>query len=172
MSEKKNEYPAVYRQSRDYAREHGEIPAFRDSFRMNIACKNAIETAVRENFDGMHLSADAVKPVLEQYGAERVGYVLANTIQEKAWDGRFSHRNKEWAAGISIAENTVMGENRNREFAVDSHPTILDGFVSMFRDELRERTEKRESVLGQLDAMKQAAPAHPSKAAKYHEECR
>lgn len=170
--DKLKEFPSVYRQSRDYAREHGEIPQFRDSFRLNIACKKDIETAVRNNFDGMHLSDDAVKPVLEHYGAERVAYVLANTIQEKSWDGRFSHSNKAWAETIPIAENTAFGENRNFEFAVDSHPAILDGFVTMFRDEMRERTEKRESVLGQLDAMKKAAPAHTGKAAKQHEECR
>ena len=163
MPESKKEYTAVYRQSRDYAQKNGEILDWRQSFRLNIACKQSIEEAVRKGFDGMHLSDDVLDAPLEKFGAERVGYVLANTLQEKSYDGRFSHHNKEWAAAISIPENEANG-GRNCEFVVDSHPAVLDGFVSMFRQETRE--QKRESVLGQLAAMKATAPAHTEAAPK------
>lgn len=39
---------------------------------------------------------------MNQFGAERVLYVLANTIQQKEWDGRFTYPNKEWAKTVSI----------------------------------------------------------------------
>ena len=51
-------------------------------------CKNAIENAIRENFDGMHLTHDAAKGVLEEYGAERVVFILSNTVQRLEHDGR------------------------------------------------------------------------------------
>ena len=57
-------------------------------------------TSVREHFDGMYLSHDAAKGVIETYGMERVALVLANTVQLQDWDGRYSRRNKEWAKTI------------------------------------------------------------------------
>lgn len=136
--EDKRDIP-IYRETASYARDQGELDLFRLSHKTNMECKAAIEAAVRENFDGMHLNANAVKPVLEEYGAERVGYVLTNTIQQKEWDGRFSKSNKEWAAETVATENTVIGEDRNLSLVVESHPAVLDGFVDLFRQELMER---------------------------------
>lgn len=51
------EYFSVYAHSAAYAREHGELEQYRISRNENIACKNAIEAAIRDNFDGMHLGS-------------------------------------------------------------------------------------------------------------------
>lgn len=134
------EKPEIYRHSVVYAREHGELEEYRASMRENVACKEGIEQAIRENFDGMHLNPVAVRSVLEQYGTERTAYVLANTIQQKSWDGRFSGSNKEWAQSVAVGEDTnTAGEDRRRAFVVDSHPAVLDGFTDLFRKELRDR---------------------------------
>ena len=62
----------------------------RDRYRafnnVNLQCKESIEAAVREHFDGMYLSHDAAKGVIETYGMERVALVLANTVQLQDWD--------------------------------------------------------------------------------------
>ena len=42
------------------ARERGEIEKWRESFRENCACAGAIEIAIRENFDGMHLKLSLI----------------------------------------------------------------------------------------------------------------
>ncbi|MFR4292674.1 MAG: DUF3849 domain-containing protein, partial [Christensenellales bacterium] len=88
---------AVYPHDAAYARAHGELAAYRNARRRNIACKDAIEEAIAKHFDGMHLDEACVKEVLDQYGSERVTLVLAATVQEKVWDGRFSNANKRWA---------------------------------------------------------------------------
>ena len=90
----------VYPYSAAYAREHGELEQYRASNNANLQCKESIEAAVREHFDGMYLSHDAAKGVIETYGMERVAMVLANTVQLQNWDGRYSRRNKEWAKTI------------------------------------------------------------------------
>ena len=90
----------VYPHSAAYAKEHGELEQYRASNNVNLQCKEAIEAAVREHFDGMYLSHDAAKGVIEIYGMERVAMVLANTVQLQDWDGRYSRRNKEWAKTI------------------------------------------------------------------------
>ena len=138
----------VYRQTGMYAREHGELEQFRQSSVANIACRAAIEKAIAENFDGMRLRADAAEPVLSEFGSERVMFVLANTVQHKDWDGRFSRENKAWAAAFPIEPDVVMGMDRRVQFIVNSHPAVLDGFIRMTREAAQ--NQQRRSVRDQL----------------------
>ncbi|MCD7819531.1 MAG: DUF3849 domain-containing protein, partial [Lachnospiraceae bacterium] len=92
----------LYMQSASYAREHGELEQYRQSRNANMDCKRAIEQSIFDNFDGMHLKSGAVKPVMEQFGMERTAYILANTIQHKPWDRRFSFKNKQWAQTVPV----------------------------------------------------------------------
>lgn len=125
----------IYRQTGMYAREHGELEQFRNSNVANIACRTAIEEAISNSFDGMHLRHDAADAVLREFGADRVLHVLANTVQQKDWDGRFSRANKAWAQQFSIPEDMVMGMDRRSQFVVNSHPTVLDGFIHLAREQ-------------------------------------
>lgn len=145
----------VYRQTGMYAREHGELEQFRQSNVANIACRAAIEKAIAENFDGMRLRADAAEPVLREFGSERVLFVLANTVQHKDWDGRFSHENKAWVAAFVIEPDEVMGMDRRLQFIVNSHPAVLDGFIRMVREVAQ--NQQCRSVRNQL-AHKPALP--------------
>ena len=96
MLEKAFEKPEVYRQNASYAREHGEIERWRESKAENVACRDAIDKAVAENYDGAHLNTEKIlNSVVSNFGRERVELVLAATIQEKFHDGRFSNANKE-----------------------------------------------------------------------------
>lgn len=153
----------LYRQSGGYAREHEELDAFRASRQANVACKEAIEAAIHAGYDGMYLTADA-KGVLAEFGPERVTYVLAATIQSKDWDERFSRRNKVWAAAVPMFEQ----EDRRSSYIIDSHSTLLDGFVGMVRKELDamrdqlERTAEKPSIRNQLAAAKAAQAEQPA----------
>ncbi|MGN0774811.1 MAG: DUF3849 domain-containing protein [Candidatus Ventricola sp.] len=94
----------IYRQTAEYAREHGELDAYRASMQENRACKEAIEEAISKNFDGWHLAKGIAQPIMERFGTERVMLVLANTVQVKDWDGRFSRSNREWASRSTSPE--------------------------------------------------------------------
>ncbi len=135
-------HPVFYGHTLSYAAEHGEVDEYLDSHKLDRECKEAIEETIRQNFDGMHLKGDIVKPLAEQYGSERMAFVLANTIQQESWDGRFSRDNKEWASGFSIPENIVHGMDMNHELIVSSHPAVLDGFIGMFRSEVLEQEKE------------------------------
>lgn len=119
----------LYLSSISEAKRQNEVALWRASHLENIACKQAIEEAIRKGFDGMHLSHDCARGVIEDFGFKRVGWVLAATIQLKPEDGRFSRRNKEWAAATFIPRS-----DRNYEFMVESHAGVLDIFVNEFRD--------------------------------------
>ena len=150
----------LYQQSGEYARDHGELDAFRASRKANVACRGAIETAISEGFDGMHLTADA-KGVLAEFGPERVSYVLAATLQDKMWDQRFSRSNQAWAVAVPMVEP----QDRRSSYIINSHSTLLDGFVGKVRKELdamREQAAKKPSIKEQLTA-KPAPNDQPAK---------
>ena len=119
----------IYRQTAEYAREHGELDAYRASMRENRACKEAIEEAISKNFDGWHLAKGIAQPIMERFGTERVMLVLANTVQVKDWDGRFSRSNREWASRFDIHGDPQKGGDHRFVFVVSSHPAILDGLI-------------------------------------------
>lgn len=148
------ENPQVYKLSPAEARARGETDLFRASHKLNIACKKAIEAAIRENFDGMHLKKECIRPVMEEYGPDRVEWVLANTIQHLNYDGRFSRSNKEWAGSFDMQESSTHSYDRRLDFIVGSHPAVLDGFVSLVRREREAAKEQPEkpSIKGQLAA--------------------
>ena len=135
----------VYQNNGAYAKEHGELDAYRASHKADIACKQMIESAIRANFDGMHLNKAAVKLILDEFGAERTIRVLANTVQQKYWDGRFSSENKAWAKAQDI--HGVGGDPAMcSRFVVNSHPAVLDGFISQTRMIIQERTSVRDKL--------------------------
>ncbi len=92
----------IYQLSAAYARENGELEQYHASRKLNRACKDAIEAAIQEHFDGTYLSKTAVDGVLKQFSPERVTYVLANTVQQQDWDGRFFSSNKSWARTVPM----------------------------------------------------------------------
>lgn len=108
----------------------------------------------------MYLGDGAVDQVVRQYGMERVGYILANTLHHKSYDGRFSRGNKEWAEQVSTPEHNADRMTFRTDWVVDSHPAILDGFVTMFREELEAQKEQEHPFVKQFYVVEnlQAAP--------------
>ena len=48
-----------------------------------VSCKDAIDRAIAENFDGYRLPKGTAEGVIKEYGIERVNYVLANTVMHR-----------------------------------------------------------------------------------------
>jgi len=130
-------YPPVYKGTLEQAMGERDVDAYLDSRKLNLDCKKAIEEAIRENFDGLHLKQDAAKEIVERFGEERMNFVMANTIRELSHDGRFSRQNKDWAEHIEVPENISRGRNLNLDYVIESHPAVLDGFIDMARAEIR-----------------------------------
>ena len=117
----------VYPYPADHARENGELDVYRASFRANVSCKEAIEAAIREHYRDNRLDAGAaVRQVAEQFGQERMLYVLAATVRHFDYDGRISRDNKRWANTIPVYENKDgMDSDRSAQFVVSSHPGLI-----------------------------------------------
>ena len=138
VPEEKPEVP-IYRETANYAYEAGELESYRASLAANVECRRAIEAAISTNYGDNRLDADAaVKSVLEQFSPERVRYVLANTIQQKDFDGRIPQPLKEWAKSVEVCP-----ENASRFLVDKPNP----GLTALFVDAFRRQTEAQKEVM-------------------------
>ena len=64
MMTKDHEY--LYPYSAQEAKKRNQLSMWRESYHVNVACRNAIEETIRQNFDGMHLKKDCLDPVLAE----------------------------------------------------------------------------------------------------------
>ena len=155
----------LYPHSAAYAREHWEMAQYNLSYQVNSACKEAIEQTISAHYAENRLDTEAaVKDVLEKFGAERVQFILANTIQHKNHDGRISQDNKAWAKTIPMPEDS--GASRHCAYLVVDgvNPGLTDLFTRQARKTMQE--QQKCSVLQKL---KQEPPAHKPVAPKNQE---
>ena len=150
----------VYKQSAEYAIEHDELPAYRESFRVNMACRDALEKAIHESYHDSCLdTGKASAQIAVQFGMERMAYVLANTVRAFDHDGRISRDNKAWAQTIPVCTDAdEWGHERSRYFLVSQvNPGLVDLLVSRVREELareKDAPAKRSSVLEKIQKNK------------------
>jgi hypothetical protein len=121
----------VYKYPGDYARENGELEQFRTSLKANLACAEEIGATISKYHDGYHFeSKAAVRDVVQKFGYERTLFVLAATVQNNLHDGRYSSANKDWAMTAPVFDS-----KRSFEYAVRSHPVLVDAFLTTARHE-------------------------------------
>lgn len=120
----------LYPYSAAEARTSNELALWRASYQANEECARDIEEHIRTHFDGAHLDDSMLQPLLDKWGYKRINFVLANTLQELSYDGRFSRKNQEWAKATFIPQDGT----HNISLMVKSHPAVLDGFVNMVRE--------------------------------------
>ena len=146
----------IYREMANYAYEAGELDAYRASLDANMACKEAIEAAISENYVDYRLSTRvAVETVLEQFSEERVQYVLANTVQHNLHDGRYHAENKDWAGKISVCE-----ENSESYIVSQVHPGLVNLFINQFKELLPEITQEQTETVYSPEPEKTVASKH------------
>ena len=148
----------VYPQTAAYAREHGELEAYRASHRANVDCKNAIEDAISAHYKDNRLNMACLKEVTDRFGLDRTAHVVANTIRDKDWDGRISDENKVWAKSVDILpDKSAWGGDHTREFIISqTHPGLINLFANHVRKEVQQPQEKKPSVLQKLQEAKTA----------------
>ena len=119
----------VYLKTSQYALGHDEFEQYQASRNISEECRDAIDKAISENFDGLRLKDGWLNAITDEYGEERVRYILATTIRENLGDGRYSPENKGWAENIPISESA----DERRNCCLHTHPAIIDGVVRMVR---------------------------------------
>ena len=152
----------IYYHSACYAEEHHQTDSYRNSYKLNLMCRDAICEAIDKHYQNDRLDTEAVNEVVSQYGFERTMLVLGNTVRQKEYDGRFSPDNKKWSHSL-LTPCDMLGE-RGRKFMGDKiHPGLVDLFITQVRRE-HARIFGRSSVKTALkENTAQAAEPKPHK---------
>ena len=134
----------VYPYSGEIAEQEGDLEWYRQSHKLNIACKDEIEWSIARNYENNTLSDEAVHQVVAQYGLPRTAFVLVNTIREKEWDGRISHDNKAWAKRVPVYPDVdTFGQNKRLKYVVNCNAGLTDIFVNILRREYRHQEQQQ-----------------------------
>ena len=126
-------YTPLYLYSFDVAKRDREIGDWRASYNENVRCKAYMDKQIAKRFDGLYLDGSFIRDVCEVFGIDRVKWVLANTVRQLRYDGRFRPENKQWANTLNIPRSPY-----NSEFCLQSHPEIVNGLVNQYRKNVRE----------------------------------
>lgn len=121
----------LYRHSLKEAVRHEEKDLWRESYKISCDCARAIERSIAENYDGKKLGPDLAEPIIQQYGFNRVNWVLANTVQQKKEDGRISPENRQWAETFPIPQE-------EHSVAIPCVTFVLRGIVLIMEKEFAE----------------------------------
>lgn len=154
----------VYQHSAAYAHEHGELEQYRESYRANIACRKAIDAAIREKYRDNRLDPSAVTQVIEQYGMERTLFVLAAMAHNKERDGRIVSAHKSWAQTVPVLnDKEPWGTDRAWSYTVGyAHP----GLVNLFMNQARKLAQAQKPSICQQLQQKADTPAKKPPARK------
>ena len=130
----------VYKDSPAAARERNELDAYRASSVANRACVKAIAETIKENWNGNRLKDGCVQPVMDAFGMDRLAFVLANTVQFRAYDTRFSKDNRAWAQMALAGADVVISDDRRSAWEIDTHTILLNGFTEQAREAIENLT--------------------------------
>ena len=145
----------VYPYSGEVAEREGDLEWYRQSHKLNIACKHEIEGAIARNYADNTLGDEAVHQVVAQFGLPRTAFVLVNTIREKDWDGRISHDNKAWAKRVPVYPDVdAFGQNKRLKYVVDCNAGLTDIFVNILRREYRQQEQPQQVKPSVRDKLK------------------
>ena len=145
----------VYPYSGEVAEREGDLEWYRQSHKLNIACKNEIEWAIAQNYSNNTLNDEAVHLVVAKFGLPRTAFVLVNTIREKDWDGRISHDNKAWAKRVPVYPDVdTFGQNKRLKYVVDCNAGLTDIFVNILRREYRQQEQPQQVKPSVRDKLK------------------
>lgn len=138
----------LYRSSLNTARHCNEVDIWRQSDLENSRCATAIHNAIDCNFVDNHLNTDFMKSIIDEFGFDRVSYILACNIKRAMQDARYSQENKNWSELIAIPDS-----NLRNEYLINNHPVLINALIDKTRiafDELHMfSADDCESMAGQ-----------------------
>lgn len=129
------EHKPLYLWSKGDARKLGELDLWTVSRNENCICAREIEQAIAANHRDDRMHTDFMKDVIKKFGFDHVNWVLANTVKEGMYDGRYNPDNKKWAETKYIPKESG---STNYAFTVNSHPCLVDAVVNRVRKEWKD----------------------------------
>ncbi len=160
----------VYPYSYEEARARGQTAQHRRSYKLNVECALSIRAASTLNLVNGHVPIKNVREVLEDYGPERVMWVLANTIQQRGSDTRYTQDSRRWAEDFQIPADPYKNGDLRLGYIIEGWPPYVVEFLNLARGEIaavrqaeaqkqrkkpKEKQEEKQSIRKQLTGYKQ-----------------
>lgn len=123
-------YPPLYLKSYAHASKAGEDEICFASTRENLKCKAAIKEALHQISKDTSSMDSAIASVLDEYGLERVIYVLAYTVRKSA--NRISAEQLAWAKTVQLQDD-VDDLVSSKRLVIDVDPAQLEAFIEALR---------------------------------------
>lgn len=143
----KGEYPETYRLSLGEAVSRGEPERFYASYAQDGYCRLGMDSDIYFRLrQGGELTPGCLGGLLTEFGPDRVGWILAHTIQENRDSPEISQENKEWAAAFHVPRNDPLGGSLWLQCVLHIPPAALEAAAGMVR-EGRARQEGRQENL-------------------------
>lgn len=150
----KGKYPEVYRLSLGEAGSRGEKDRFWVSESLNSTCRLRMDSALYRNFKDGSLPPGCLDSVLEEYGFDRVEWILANTIHQLKRDRNISRENKEWSDTFHVPRGDPVGGSTWMVCVMGSPPEVVEKAACMVRREHAlqkgRKARRKPSIMGQL----------------------
>ena len=97
--------------------------------------------------------------IRDRFGSKRAAFVLAMTVREKDYDGRFSRENKAWATTQPLPPDPEH-HGLYCSYVVDkAHPVLTDALVTHARRELERKPSVKEKLQSAETPTRSAAKA-------------
>ncbi len=123
----KSEIP-IYQKSAAYAAKFDESDQWRNSFKLNMEVKKAIEADASMAYHEKR-SKPFLQNLVSEYGVDRPLYVLARTVKMKGeYDGRFSPEVKAIAEKYDYPDMKLKYDN-TQQYVTDVHSILVDEMV-------------------------------------------
>ncbi len=112
----------LYRYSFQEAQNLNEVELWRNSKEENIRCSEFIDNAIKERFDGKHLTSAkiTIADIIKEFGYDRTMWVLATTIRQHPDDVRISQENKDWAKSF------ILPDVKDFDYSLKSHIGLVN----------------------------------------------
>ena len=137
----------VYPYTSEIAEERMETPYYQTSAVLNSDCARAIDLAIHQSrYKNNHYNHDlAAMKVIHDFGFSRVSLVLAHNARYNNDSGGVSPLNMRWADGFGTTGGGFAGA------MMDTHPTLIDQFMSHVRELYNEVNADRFVLPGQAE---------------------
>ncbi len=138
-------HPEVYRLSFGEAKSRGELGRFHASDREDGYCRLAMDSAICRQLNRGPLRPGFLNRILEEYGFDRVEWILAHTIHENRDSPAVSQENKEWAAAFHVPRNDPVGGSLWLGCVMHCPPAAVETAANMVREARGRQAERAEN---------------------------
>ena len=129
----------LYRNSFSEARRCNELQLWRDSHKENIRCRDDIDKMVSEQYNGNILPDEIIKTACKEFGIDRVGWVLANTVIENDYDGRYR-------LGRDFCLLNSDNDDYTGKLLIMRSDSLADEYILAWRSEWRSSDDARQYI--------------------------